>query len=130
MGSNTTGVHSEAIMTALVPRPPETEVTHLDRPQRLGFLPTTAFWKRRDVWRIAGPPTGVFVFLWLVMLDLFVHGTIPMWASAIIAGIGPYLFVALLERYLRARLRQRRSLELPPQNEADDPAQSPIDRPP
>jgi len=101
-------------MTALVPRPSETEVAHLDRPQRLGFLPTTAFWKRRDVWRIAGPPTSVFVFLWLLMLDLLVHGTIPMWASSIIAGIGPYLFVALLERYLRARLRRRRSLELPP----------------
>lgn len=95
-----------------------------------GLLPTTAFWKRRDVWRIAGPPTGVFVFLWLMMLDLFVIGSTPMWASAMLAGVGPYLFVAILERYLRARLRRRRSLELPPQNKADDPAQSPIDRHP
>lgn len=101
-------------MTTLAPRPPEAEVPHLDRPQRLGFLPTTAFWKRRDVWRIAGPPTGVFVFLWLMMLDLLVVDFTPMWASGLLAGIGPYLFVALLERYLRVRLRRRRSLELPP----------------
>lgn len=100
-------------MTALAPRPPETEVAHLDRPQPLGFLPTTAFWKRRDVWKIAGPPTGVFVFLWLMMLDLFVIGSTPIWASAVLAGIGPFLFVALLERYLRGRLRRRRPLELP-----------------
>jgi hypothetical protein len=108
-------------MTALAPRPPETEVANLDRPQRLGFLPTTAFWKRRDVWRIAGPPTGVFVFLWLMMLGLFVTGSTPMWASAMLAGIGPYLFVAVLERYLRVRLRRRRSLELPSQDKADAP---------
>jgi hypothetical protein len=112
MRANPTSTH--ALRTALAPGPPEPEVTYLDRPQWLGFWPTTAFWKRRDVWRIAGPPTGIFVFLWLMLLDIFVNGSTPMWASGMLAGIGPYLFVGSLERYLRFRLRRRRSLELPP----------------
>lgn len=87
-----------------------TDLARLDRPQRLGFLPTTAFWQRPDVWRIAGPPTGVFVFLWLMMLSLFVVKWTPMWASALLAGLGPYLFVAVLERYLRRQLRRREAL--------------------
>ncbi|MDC0669409.1 hypothetical protein POL58_16765 [Nannocystis sp. ncelm1] len=86
------------------------ELARLDRPQRLGLLPTTAFWQRPDVWRIAGPSTGVFVFLWLMMLSLFVVKWTPMWASALLAGLGPFLFVSVLERYLRRRLRRREAL--------------------
>lgn len=97
-------------METLAPRAPEREPARLDRPQRLGFLPTTAFWQRPDVWKIAGPPTGLFVFLWLMMLSLFVVEWTPMWASGLIAGLGPLLFVGLLERYLRSRLQRRRAL--------------------
>jgi hypothetical protein len=100
-------------MTTLAPRPTETAPAYLDRPQRLGILPTTAFWRRPAVWKIAGRPTGAFVFLWLMMLSLFVVDRTPMWASGLIAGAGPYLFVGLLERYLRARLRRRRALASP-----------------
>lgn len=97
-------------MKTLAPCPPAGELAYLDRPQRLGFLPTTAFWNRPDVWKIAGRPTGVFVFLWLMMLSLFVVEWTPMWASGLIAGVGPVLFVGLLERYLRARLQRQRAL--------------------
>jgi len=95
-------------MATLAPFPPDKALARLERPQRLGFLPTLAFWKRRDVWKIAGPWTAAFVFLWTVLLDLFVRGLIPAWASPVIAGAGPVLFVGLLERYLRARLGRRR----------------------
>jgi hypothetical protein len=94
-------------MSALVPIPAEHP---LERPQRLGFLPTLAFWRRRDVWKIAGPWTAAFVCLWTVLLDLFVRGLVPAWTSAVIAGAGPMLFVGFLERYLRARLERRRVL--------------------
>ncbi|WP_434424328.1 hypothetical protein [Nannocystis pusilla] len=94
-------------MPALVPISTE---HRLDRPQRLGFLPTLAFWRRRDVWKIAGPWAATFVGLWTVLLDLFMLGFVPAWASALLAGAGPVLFVGLLERYLRARLERRKIL--------------------
>jgi len=85
-------------------------------------LPTTEFWQRRDVWKIAGPLTGVFVFFWLMALDLLVFGTTPVWASAILAGIGPFLFVALLERYLRSRLHRQHTVERRSLAEDEPPA--------
>ena len=94
---------------ALAPQP-QTDPPRLDKPQRLGFLPTTAFWQRGDVWKIAGPAAGMFVFLWLLALDLLVFESTPIWASAILAGIGPFLFIALLERYLRSRIQRPRPL--------------------
>jgi hypothetical protein len=97
-------------MAMLAPVPADKQLARLERPQRLGFLPTLAFWKRRDVWKIAGPWAAAFVLLWTVLLDLFVRGLIPAWASPVIAGAGPVLFVGLLERYLRARLERRRVL--------------------
>lgn len=33
-----------------------------------------------------------------------------MWASGLIGGLGPLLFVGLLERYLRRRMHQRHAL--------------------
>lgn len=98
-----------AAMTASAPRPPERELARLDRPQRLGFLPTTAFWQRRDVWRMAGPPTCIFVFLWSVMLDLFVDQWTPIWGSGMLGGMGPVLFVGLLEHPRTTLMPARRS---------------------
>lgn len=97
-------------MTTLAPVPADNELARLERPQRLGFLPTLAFWKRREVWKIAGPWAAAFVLLWTVLLDLFVRGSIPPWVTPVLAGAGPVLFVGLLERYLRARLERRRAL--------------------
>ena len=97
-------------MATLAPAPADNKPARLERPQRLGFLPTLAFWKRREVWKIAGPWAAAFVLVWTVLLDLFVRGLIPAWATPVIAGAGPVLFVGLLERYLRARLEDRRVL--------------------
>jgi hypothetical protein len=33
-----------------------------------------------------------------------------LWGRNLLTGIGPYLFVGLLERYLRRRMKQRRAL--------------------
>lgn len=57
-------------MASLMPRPPEGATSYLDRPQRLGFLPTRAFWNRRDVWRLAFPLNVGFILLWFALLDL------------------------------------------------------------
>ena len=94
-------------MTTPAPRPSEKNPARLDRPQRLGFLPTAAFWKRPDVWKIAGPWSAVFVVLWWVLIDLFAKNWIPFWASALLVAMGQFLFIAMLERYLRTRLRHR-----------------------
>ena len=60
--------------------------------------------------QIAGPPTGVFVFFWLVAADLALPASIPLWGRNLLSALGPYLFVGLLERYLRRRIQQRRAL--------------------
>ena len=110
-----------------VPRPPERELPRLDRPQRFGFLPTAAFWNRRDVRRISGPLIGGFAFLWFMMLGVFVTGSIPLWANIMLSLAGLYLFVGLLERYVRARLRRRRALQASPDN--TDAPREPLDGP-
>ena len=96
-------------MSTLAPRPTDAPA-RLDMPQRWGIVPTSAFWKRPDVWKIARIPTVVFLFFWLVALDIFVTGSTPLWASGLLGGLGPFLFVGLLERFLRRRMRQRRLL--------------------
>lgn len=85
----------------------EEEPARLDRPQPLGFLPTLAFWKRPDVGKIVGPWLGTFVFFWLMIFGMFVVQWTPIWLSALLGGVGPFLFIAVLEHHLRARLRHR-----------------------
>lgn len=52
--------------------PRQKEVAYLDRPQRLGILPTRAFWSRSDVWRIAFPLNVLFILSWFALIDLLV----------------------------------------------------------
>jgi hypothetical protein len=86
-------------------------------------LPTLAFWNRRDVRRITGPWLAVFAFVWLLALELL-RSTLHPWASALMALSGPLLFLGMLERYLRARLRRRalgqEPLALPRVGRGDD----------
>ncbi len=96
----------------------ESKLARLDRPQRLGFLPTEAFWERRDVKKAARPLIVGFAFQWFMMIDLFAPG-LPVWANSALSVAGLYLFVALLERYIRARLRARARL-LPADPVTDD----------
>ena len=97
-------------MSSLVPRPPEQAIAYLDRPQLLGFLPTLAFWNRRDVAKVMGPMLGTFALLWMVPLSLFVFKWTPIWVSGLLGGLGPYLFLGVLERVIRQRLRARARL--------------------
>lgn len=97
-------------MPALVHRPNVAEPARLDKPQRWGIVPTSAFWKQPDVWQIARLPTFVFLLFWFPALDLLLPSSIPRWANGLLGGLGPYLFVGLLERYLRRRMKQRRAL--------------------
>lgn len=85
---------------------PTEEVAYLDldRPQRLGFLPTKAFWRRGDVWRAAYPLTLCFAVLWFTVVDLFLSG---VWVRALLCCGGVELFRGLLERHIRKCLRRR-----------------------
>ena len=91
-------------MSALTPHPKHTEPARLDGPQRLWIFPTSAFWKRPDVWRIARLPTSVFLLFWFPALDLLLPASVPWWGHGLLGGLGPYLCVGLLERYLRRHL--------------------------
>lgn len=108
-------------MGELAPRPPH-KPAYLDRPQRFGFLPTLAFWNRRDVAKANGPMLAVFVVLWLLLLGTLAdHLLLVGWPRRLAAGLGPYLFLGLLERYLRKRLRARRAMLTPSRPAATEP---------
>ncbi len=89
------------------PRNPPDKPAYLDRPQRLGFLLTRAFWNRPDVKRPTRIVLGGFVILWFTLIDLSASG---FWVNFTLKMAGLYLFQSLLERYIRKRLRQRRQL--------------------
>ncbi|MDC0671916.1 hypothetical protein [Nannocystis radixulma] len=93
-------------MKALAPRPREKQPALLDRRQRLGFLPTLAFWNRKDIRKLTGPWLAAFAALWLILLEL-IRGAVPPWATKLIGAAGPLLFITVLERYVRARLERR-----------------------
>jgi hypothetical protein len=84
---------------------------YLEKPQRLGVLPTLSFWKRPDVWTRArwfvAPVMGV-----TVGVGVFVGSMLPVAAlPAVALGLGmlpPYVVAGLLERYIRGRIRQKR----------------------
>lgn len=95
-------------MFSLVRRPPEQAIVYLDRPQRLGFLPTLAFWNRRDVARVNAPIFGTFVVLWFLVMVGFVGDWVPLWwVRKLLVVLGPYLFLGVLERHIRKWLRAR-----------------------
>ncbi|MDC0668179.1 hypothetical protein [Nannocystis radixulma] len=83
------------------------EAAYLDRRQRLGFVPTFAFWTRPDIQKLTGPWLAVFVVLWSIVLSMFVMEWVPLWASGLLGGVGLVIFIALFERYLRFRLGSR-----------------------
>ena len=80
----------------------------LDRPQRLGFLPTFWFWNDRERQRlvtpllvtIAFPSTALFFFL-MARLEL------PVWLLVVFGTVWPQLVLGLVERRVRRELRRR-----------------------
>lgn len=80
----------------------------LDRPQRLGFLPTMWFWndaaRQRELLPIALP-----VVFAVVLLTQYLAAWSPILSGPLIA-IGllhPFLVMGLLERHIRKQLRLR-----------------------
>lgn len=83
---------------------------YLDKPQRLGILPTLGFWNQPEVWRLIGPVMAVFVGVWTVAISALYSGALSLWTLALIGGGGPLLMIGLIERYVRRRMRQRAEL--------------------
>jgi len=84
---------------------------HLETPQRLGILPTWAFWNRRDVWRygrrfiapVAGMTIGAFYALAVVIRH-------PYWSAPLFGGVASgaiILSTGVLERVVRKRRQLR-----------------------
>ena len=89
---------------------------YLETPQRLGILPTMAFWNRKDVWKSArwlvAPMVGMGTFAIAMIGPQIESFTIAM-AGGLGAAV-PLLTMGLLERHVRKVLRLRASAETPP----------------
>jgi hypothetical protein len=79
----------------------------LDRPQRLGILPTWWFWNDRENWRHVGWAFGALVVVMSIVL-LFVELS-PL-VAGLIAGSTILLAQGLLEKYVRRQVIARRRL--------------------
>ena len=81
----------------------------LETRQRLGLLPTWAFWNRPDVWRtgrwFVAPVVGA-----TVGLGLWLSQVVPDWAVPLVlvlfGPVPPMVTMGLLERYIRKRIRR------------------------
>ncbi len=96
-------------MPDLVLSEPAKQPVYLDRPQRLGILPTYSFWNQPDVWRLAGPFMRVAFIVWMAALVLL-PGRLSLWTLALVCIAGPELLLGLFERHIRRRMRQRAAL--------------------
>lgn len=88
----------------------------LDRPQRLGILPTQWFWKQEN--------SPIIRWGFALLAGLTVWITVALTDSILVAGLVPPLVLllanGLLEKYIRQQaLKRRRALEQP-----DDAAQA------
>lgn len=81
----------------------------LDRPQRLGFLPTAWFWNDPERQRLVLPIVlsvtlpSMPVLFWLVT-----RWPIPFALFVAVNALAPYLGMGLIERHIRRELRRRR----------------------
>ncbi|MBA3550231.1 MAG: hypothetical protein H0T76_27465 [Nannocystis sp.] len=97
-------------MSSLVPTEPAKQPVYLDRPQRLGIIPTYSFWNQPDVWRLAGPFMGVAVAVFIVVMGALLSGVLSPLTLGLLGGAGTVLLLGLFERYLRRRMRQSAAL--------------------
>lgn len=87
---------------------PATGTHLLDRPQRLGFLPTWRFWRDEENSRLVKWPVrlaivAAFIFAIAVDAGWLVAGLLPVLAITITLG--------LVERYIRRRVLERRAAQ-------------------
>lgn len=80
----------------------------LDRPQRLGFLPTLWFWNDRERYRLAFPLVLV-LSLPLVPLTFFlvVRLQLHFLLIVVVNTLAPYVALGFIERHMRGELRRR-----------------------
>ncbi|MBZ5713476.1 hypothetical protein [Nannocystis pusilla] len=80
----------------------------LDRPQRLGFLPTWWFWNHYERQRLTMPLIATLaVPLTLLFLFLMAWLQLPVWLFLVFGTAWPQLVLGLVERRVRRSLRQR-----------------------
>lgn len=81
------------------------------RPQRLGILPTIAFWNDWEAQRLILPfvimTAPVLLLINVLQMWLRLHAWISIAANLVI----PFLTMGLVERYVRAQVRRRAALE-------------------
>jgi hypothetical protein len=89
---------------------------YLETPQRLGILPTLAFWNRRDVWKSARWFVGPVMGASLVASVAIGAAVSPLLFPAVgaVTGLPVALTYGLLERHIRRRLAAQRPAPLPP----------------
>lgn len=102
----------------------------LDRPQRLGFLPTWWFWNDYERQRLTMPLIAtIAVPLTLLFLFLMAWLQLPVWLFLVFGTVWPHLVLGLVERRVRRELRQRAlegSANLPAP--APSPSRKAVDR--
>ncbi|WP_434425595.1 hypothetical protein [Nannocystis pusilla] len=80
----------------------------LDRPQRLGFLPTAWFWNDPERQRLVLPIVLSVTLPWMpVLFYLVMRGPLPFALFVVVNTLAPYLGMGLVERHIRRELRRR-----------------------
>lgn len=80
----------------------------LDRPQRLGFLPTVWFWNDPERQRLVLPIVLSVTLPWtLVLFYLVMRWPISLALFVVVNTLAPYLGMGLIERHIRRELRRR-----------------------
>jgi hypothetical protein len=78
---------------------------YLETPQRLGILPTWAFWNRQDVWKSARWIVAPVAGLTGAAVSMAGAFDLPMWIVAA-APASIVLVIGLMERHVRRELRR------------------------
>ncbi|PCC73881.1 hypothetical protein SAMN02745121_06200 [Nannocystis exedens] len=84
----------------------------LDRPQRLGLLPTVWFWNDHERQRLVLPIVLSVTLPWMpVLFYLALRLPLPFFALLTVVNIlTPYLGLGVIERHIRRELRRRARL--------------------
>jgi hypothetical protein len=82
---------------------------YLERPQRLGLMPTWSFWNRRDAWGSAkvmvAPAAGGLVAL----AALGAGAGAPLWSVVVGSATIYVVGLGIFERHIRRKVQQRGS---------------------
>lgn len=106
--------------------PDKPRVYLLDRPQRLGILPTYRFWNDRDNWSFVQVPQAVAAAV-VVLVGVL---ALPLVLAVTVAPLSIVLGLGLFERYIRRSARKRRSLAAASQRGSLPPISDPRDEGP